>query len=372
MSVRNKKKRFPVFWSVVILLLIVFFVGLILSMKQLKNSLAAYEDAQPEHLAEEIFARYFKGSVRYGELLDKTGCEAGFNSLEELTAYLTERTEGKEITYTEVYAKDDDHHRYAVMAGDDKIAAFTLRRGERVTFEFFGHEYHKIIWLFETYRWEEDSYELFWDASEKVSVLVPDGAAVSVNGIILSSDHLDGYELETDSCSHMPEGVQGLVFRRYTVEGLLSEPVVTATDGNGDPLSLAANENGVLVAEIPYSETLKAQYADYVLKAVESYACFMQEDLNLRDIRGYFDQNSALYENIRKTERFVWEHNSYEFINESIDRFYAYDENTFSCEVTFTHVLHKGKSTWSDTPLDMCVYLKMVDGKYVIYDMVNQ
>lgn len=368
---KNEKRKFPLFFVLLTLFLILAVLALHLVLGELKKSLAEYEKLQPDHLAAEIFDTYFKGTVRFSELLDLTGYSLAQGETKmQLCTYLESAVTG-EITYQEVFAADDDHKRYVVTAGEEKIAAFELARGENAVFDFFGHEYEKILWLFEVHKWSVESFELFWEAEETITVYVPANSLLLINGILVDERHFTGTTVKTDSCSHMPDGVTGLIFKEYHLDGFLYEPSAYVYNHKGEELLLAEADDGALWATIRYDMELESRLRDYVLSAVQAYACFMQEDMNFGEIKGYFDPTSDLYENIRTTERFVWEHDRYEFRNVSIGNFYAYDENTISCSVSFTHVLHKGSSTWSDTPLDQTVYLRLIDGVYQIYKMVN-
>jgi hypothetical protein len=99
----------------------------------------------------------------------------------------------------------------------------------------------------------------------------------------------------------------------------------------------------------------------------------MGNDEKWANVKEYFDPSSKLYNSIRTSETsFVIDHSGYRFENESASEFYAYDENTFSCRVSFTQVLtKKGKPDYKDN-IDMTVYLRKVGDKFLIYDRYDR
>ncbi len=371
MSTKNKR-RFPIFYAVLLCFVVAALIVTHVLVDQLRGFLSEYEDVQPSHLADRIFETYFKGGVRYGDILEQTGYKLSpFETEGQLETYLASFSDGEEPELQRVSAESDDYRRYVVMAGEEKLAAFNLRRGEPVEFSLFGHKFHKLLWLFEANTWSLDKMELFWSASESVTVKAPLGSTVTLNGVPVDDAYLYGDPELTESCSHMPAGVQGLIYVTYKIDGLLYQPYVTVKDRLGRAIPAANDGSGHYTAEPQNDEQLELSQAAYVLKAVKAYACYMQEDMSRSEMKPYFDTSSALYESIATTGRFVIEHDSYEFQNVTVGEFYAYDDNTFSCRVGFLHVLNRGSKTWSDEPLDMTVYLRRVGGVYVIYEMIN-
>ena len=367
-----KKHRFPLFYAILVGCVVLALILTHVLARQLTGYLTEYEAVQPGHLAEDIFDTYFKGGIRFADLLEKTDYELSpFETEGQLETYLGTLAADGEPELQRVSAESDDYRRYVVMAGDTKVAAFNLRRGDALEFSLFGHKFHKILWLFEANTWSLDRMELFWSAGESATVKAPLGSTVKLNGVTVSDAYLSGEPEITDSCAHMPDGVQGLVYVTYKIDGLLYQPYVTVTDRTGRAIPAVSDENGHYTAQVQNDASLEASMRDYVLRAVEAYACYMQEDMSRADIKPYFDTSSAFYESIVTTTRVVWSHDGYEFQNETIGDFYAYDENTFSCSVGFTHVLFKGSKTWSDEPFNMTVYLRRVGSVYVVYEMVN-
>ena len=61
----------------------------------------------------------------------------------------------------------------------------------------------------------------------------------------------------------------------------------------------------------------------------------------------------------------------YEIKDEKASDFIRYDENTFSCRVTLTHILYRrGMDDYIDH-IDITFYARQNDGVILIYDMDN-
>ena len=98
----------------------------------------------------------------------------------------------------------------------------------------------------------------------------------------------------------------------------------------------------------------------------------MQSDGRFSAFSQYFDPDSTLYTQIKNAEiYFVWPHDGYSIEDVNVRDFYAYDDNTFSCRVSLTHVLHKKGSEDYRDYIDMTFYLRNVNGSYLIYDREN-
>ena len=259
-----------------------------------------------------------------------------------------------------VSSTDRDSYKYIVKAGDTKFASFILSEDTEASGKFT--------------RYKAGDFEVYTDSKAKVNIEAPEGYKVLLNGTELGSEYIKESGIEDESCNHMPEGVRGLHYDRYYVSGLMGEPKISVKSPDGTDAELS-EDKGIYRA-LPVNDTeLQKEHSDYILEACKKYAVYMQYDstvavMGFNQIKGYFDPSSELYEDIRTVENmFVIEYTSYEFEDEKTGEFIKYDYDTFSCRVSFTHILHrKGNDDYRDQ-LDLTLYLRNVDGEYLIYDM---
>lgn len=356
-----KERKFPWFWCIYALVVVIAVVGIHIFLRGLTGILYEYEQSQPIHYAEAVFNENFapfdaeKYLKKFEDELFK------FETRENVAAYLLEKTEGKEFSFYSV-SSGKGSYKYSVKADNVKIASFTLyeekAEGER----------------FPTYT--ADDFEIYFATNESVEVVVPMGATVSINGKQLSKEHIAEDNIADKSNEHMPEGVAGRFYTRYELEGLVCEPELSVVDEAGSEVVMQLADK-TYVPVVVYDPQLKADYSAYVLAALENYATYIQgrysqSTVTLGSVIRYFDPSSEPYQYVKNvSNRYVNSYDSYEFRDELAEEFVAYDENTFSCRVSFAQVLHlAGAEDYIDT-IDYTLFLRRVGDRYLIYDMIH-
>ena len=84
------------------------------------------------------------------------------------------------------------------------------------------------------------------------------------------------------------------------------------------------------------------------------------------------DPESDLYDNLQTSQTyFVIDHDSYAFEDVVLSEFFAYDENTFSCRVAFTHVLKRTYSEDYRDYIDITYFFRRVGDAFLVYDRYN-
>lgn len=372
-------KKIPLFWVLYAAITAFFLILLIVGLILLNGYLTAYEAAQPIHGAEEVFEQYFVGE-RFVEALELAGFETGeFETREAAAAALAKKKEGKEFAFYSVPTGEGEAKYNIVLVdpadqakGEEnttgelsvqgipstKVATVTLKQSETEgDWGFFGYEF--------------SSLEMFLKGEFSVSVSVPSTSRLTLNGKEIPKEYLTG-SADHKFNAFLRDGVTGITMDSYRVDGLFLEPTLACTDKNGLEQTLSADENGVLVASLNYDEALREQHSARMLEGMKEYAKYIQDDGSLGRVAPYFDTSSLFYRHIREnTSWFVWDHNGYSFRNESASEFYAFDENTFCCRISFEQVLHHwGKEDYVD-PLDMIIFVRKIGNTYRIYDRFN-
>ena len=203
---------------------------------------------------------------------------------------------------------------------------------------------------------------------DPVFVKLPERFTAYANGVELTDEYVTVSGLIEDERETVPEGAYLFTYKICEVSGMYEEPQITAKDENGEDVSLLYDaETRLYSCGYEYSEELKEQYSDYVIKAMKAYAVYMQNDSSFGDVRGYFDPSTVLYNDMRLNPgSFVWEHNGYRIENMEVSGFFDYG-GVISCRVRFDHVLKKdGKEDYTDYN-DHIVYLRRVESDYKIF-----
>ncbi|MBE6538274.1 MAG: hypothetical protein E7671_02270 [Ruminococcaceae bacterium] len=359
------KKKMPRFYLVLIICWAVALTLLGTALLIVRSYLADFESTQPKYVAEEVFEKYFSGADFEAVLAFSAENGSAFESNETLAAYLMELISGKELSYHSISSGMDlDSSKYIVKyseeVGDVKIASFTLEKtGEKSKKGFAKYALSDI--------------ELFYPAEKTVKIKVLQGSVPYVNGVALDDSHIKEENVAHDSCKHMPEGVNGIYYTVYELQGLVKEPEVAVTDTNGSPLTVFFNEKeSCYETALLYDETLMAEQSERVIAAAKNYAAYMQNDLALNKLNPYFEKGTELYNSIRSTLQWaVIDHDSYHFEDIEASEFYRYDDNTFSCRVKLTHVLKRSRLEDYRDSMDVTFYLRKVGNDYLVYDRVN-
>ena len=361
----QNEKKMPKFYLVLIICWVIALAALAVGLFIAWGYLADYESVQPKYVAEQVFEKYFETGDYLSMIKHSSLNKSKYETDQMLADHISSLTEGKELSYYSVSSgMDTDSAKYAVKYTDGekdyKVASFTLSVSDEKSEKGFS-------------KYVLDSFELFYSADASVNIKVIKGSVPYVNGILLDESHITENNVPHESNAHMPDGVEGIEFTMYSLDGLTTEPDVKVCDADGNEMELGFVEgDNLYYTKLVYDEALRAEQSEFVIEAAKRFAAYMQNDTTLTKLNPYFEKGTALYNSIRSTLQWaVIDHDSYDFEDVEATDFYRYDENTFSCRVKLTHVLKRKRlEDYRDT-MDATFYLRMVNGKYLIYDSTN-
>ncbi|MDR1892977.1 MAG: hypothetical protein LBQ48_08230 [Oscillospiraceae bacterium] len=355
---RAKRLKIPRFLKIYFVCILAAVVALTIGVSIINGILADYEAVQPKYLAEEIYNDFF-AARNFTGLLETADCAISrFESKEKVADYLSNLSEGKSLTYTSVSSGIEGDVKYTVQADDMKLTTFTLAKSDQKSKKGFR-------------RYQLKAIEIHGDFNGKVSVKAPSDTTVFLNGIELPDEYLIQQNIPEDSGRYLPEGVSGIPYKRYAVEGLLAVPLVTAADKNGKETLVTYSETEKLyIAALRSDDALQEKYGAFVLAAIEKYAAYTVNDAGISSLYSYFDTKSTLFKRLERSEapKVASSHNGYSFKDEKTGDFYAYTDDIFSCSVSFTHILMRGGTENYRDHTDVTVFLRNVDGRFVIYE----
>ena len=353
-------KRLPVFYAVYFSLILLFALVLLTAVYVLRGYLADYESAQPQYEAQRVFEKYY-GSGDYSALLEAVEINVTpFESRDTVRQYLLNMTSGKKITYTGITTGLDSARKYIVKADDIKFSSFILEESVRKSPKGFP-------------LYECTSMEIYTAGGESVTVSAPLGYTVYINDVPLDASYLTGKQTEDISCKYMPSGVSGIIFAEYQLDDLYYPPdSVRILSSSGKECPIEQSGEGYFSTGIMYDDELASAYSEYVIQAAQAIAAYMQNDGKFSAVSPYIDAESELFVNLKTAETyFVVDHSSYSFEDVQTSEFCRYDDNTFSCRVSFTHVLKRTGSKDYKDYIDTTFFLRRSGDKFLIYDRYN-
>lgn len=349
-------KKLPLFYKIFFAVLLVLTAAAAVGIWVLNGILADYEAVQPKHVADGIFQKYYV-SRDFESLAKKCAAGNAFEPSAEVAKYLHEKYDGAEMTCTSGKS-DDGRPTYIVKVGDYKISSFSLKESAEKT---------KRGWT----QYEEGDFVIYYD-TESVSVTAPEGYSVYVNSVLLDESYVAEEGLPGEGDELLPDGVEGVRYTRFCVDGLINEPEIKVESPRGEACEAAySEEEKTYLAKPVFDAELEKEYRDYVLKAAQEYSKYMESDSWWGAVAPYFDPESDVYESARTSlTMFVIDHDGYRFDDVFVGEFYGYSGEVFSCRVSFTHVLTAGAQEYKDY-FDSTLFFRLVDGTWRICGMVN-
>ena len=354
--------RFPFFYTIFFLVLVGASYAVRHYLGVLKLVLADYEDSLFKYVAEDVFETYFK-NPDFEFLLDTTEYAVSpAESKADLLRYVVDSIGDGEVTYKNVKTNLDGVKVYDVKKGSVKFAVFTLERLER-----------RSEYGFELYGFGNVEFIYTPPPGLGVKVRVPERCTVYVNDLALGPEYVIQADIPSDIRVILPEGVRGIYYSIYEINGLIYEPTVFVFDEEGKENELRYDGSGRMYSadKITYSEEWKKRHEEYVIAAIQAYASFMTNDGPKAEAVKYFKRGTPLFTKLNGAEtQWMMPHTGCYFTEVETGKFYAYDENTFSCTVGMKQVLVSGRNEEFEY-VDVTIYLEKVDGVFLIYDMYN-
>ncbi|MBO5089350.1 MAG: hypothetical protein J6C27_00350 [Clostridia bacterium] len=351
MNMKIKSVFYKIYFSVIAVFLVLLIIGLFV----LNSVLKVYEAAQPTGLMDIIVSDYLsKGDLqgaaeRYNIQLsnyeDKNGINSAFKSIVGDKKLSVSSSGKKAEGYTEVYN---------VKADDESILTVYLKKDEKGG--KYGIKGYKI-----------GMTEISDSICKDYVIYVPSDVKLLINGIeVKKEDRIDNElpkiltdKIGSDSVSTLQTvKVENVVSDKFEVKAYASDgKEVAVSEANG----VYTVEQGIDAAEL---EALKT----HALNASQGYAKFMQEDASLGSISHYFDTSTEFYNYVRKTELWVWTHTGYGFEDVTFGEAHKYNDQLYSCKVTFTHVLNLGNRVYKDY-FDKYIYIEKTENGLKVIDM---
>lgn len=357
----GKKKRKTsrgtiVFYSIYLLLILAFMVGMSFVLNALRNWLVSYEAAQPETKCQQVFQELF-ADPDWEHLYTLAGVkDTVFEDSTAYASYMKERVGDTSLSYVETSAGLSGDKKYVVRAGSDKVATFTLTADNKDA---------------EIPDWRLGTVEVFFHRDLDITIMVAPDCSVAINGVTLD----DSYTLRTVTTTaeeYLPEGVHGYRIKQLYADGFLVAPSVTVTDAAGLPVELDYDsEERVYFQRISDQTTIgDGEYAT-VLTAAKTYCQFMIGAVKKNALQSCFDVNAPIYTTIVKNDTWMQSYAGYDFGEEVITDYYRYSSDLYSAKVTLTLNVTRGDGSVKPYNLNTTFFLTRTDDTWLVTEMTN-
>lgn len=344
-----------VFYSVYVVCILAFFVGIYGLMGQLDAFLVKYEASQPDVKSQQTFEELF-AAPDWGTLYDMAGQgSTAYDGKDSFVAYMDEKVGQQELSYVETSMGLSQDKKFYVRLGEETIGSFSLTNTAGAV---------------AIPQWELAGVELYTSFDCDVTVHSYPGYTVSVNGVALGEE-LIVRTTETIAEQYLPEGLHGARSVSYYLDGLMVPPTVTVTDEAGTEMALSYDE-----AANAYSHGTSAggavtdELQEAFQNASEAYGKFMIADLSKNKLAKYFTGNS--YNAIIQAE-LTWMQNfsSYKFGELELTEFYAYSDSYCSARVHQILYVTRGNGTVKEYEINSTFFMEKQAKGWMVVEMTN-
>lgn len=357
-----------IFFTLYLLAIAAFFLGLNQVVTFLTGWLTDYEAAQPKVKCQQVFDKLFT-QPDWAELYRLAGCaDTEYESAEHYAAYMRAKAGDTALSYHETSAGLSQDKKYVVTLDGEKIATFTLTARESTEALLPSSEAQGAITIPD---WEFGTLELFFSRRESVTVLTDPDCTVYVNGVALSKAHTI-QTLHTEAENYLPEGLHGLRRRWQYLDGLLVHPEVTAIDASGTEIALAYDEATNTYMQALPQMVISQEQTNTVVAAAKSYCRFMISQESRYQLSKLFDPASEIFSTVTRREPWTHEFKSYSFTDAQLSGYYRYSDTLCSVQLRISLNVVRPWDTVKEYPLDATFFLQQqADGSWLVSNMTN-
>lgn len=366
---KKRKKKIPffrIFYSIFTLTLVLFWVVIFFYVR---NCLKIYEAAQPEYVIENLIAQ-----IDVSEGSDSPYFQMAVSRFEDEEKYKnTYLSAVKKAGITYEKAPDSYDAKapvYHLYAGEVAIASVSLE--EKSSYPLMG--------ILTVPEWEITKVRPNGITGEnEVTITAPDIYTVWINGMQADERERTGNSREMEEFQYSAEYTEVPKLVEYKIEGLFEMPDIQIRNALDEDIAFSMAEDNSVMVDTFQASAMEKELENYVLTNAKNYSNFFSRDLegcvaSTAPLSYMFPKDSyylVLAENYRRHDMWMYSgHNAPVFLNEKVSNYVVYDENFFSCEVSFDKkmILTKTGQERHDIHNTRYYYVR-IDGKWVITDM---
>ncbi len=368
-----------VYYSIYLILIIAFFVGMTVATIALRKWLTNFEASQPGHKSEQIFAEYFanpdweqlyaNGPIKGYEFLDAAG----------YAAYMEQTVDGASIIKYKTSAGLTGGEKYVIRAvfpdgSYYNFATFTLKNQahpDELIADWQLADITLSVW-FENPPQKPPVEPPPKPVYYHCTVVTDPANIVTVNGITLDDSHLIR-TVTTTAESYLPAGIHGYRLAELYIDGLTEPPTVTVTDAaGGAAIPLVYDEATCTYAQDLTPESIGDEEKTAVLSAATTYCEYMIEAADKNALKQWFDPSREIFATITGNDTWMQSYASYEFSQEqTVSGYYRYSDTLFSARVSLTLNVNRKDGTVKNYELDTTFFMEKQAGGWKVIQMTN-
>ena len=355
-----------VFYGIYLAMVIVFFIVVTVAMGALKDFLigfqADHEAKNPEYISQQVFHQYFS-NPNWGSIYELAEPEKATDAAKlAYTEYMQELVGSGKLSCYDYPSKDDNVKKYIVLSDKTAVALFSL-----VADDINADDPN----------WRLGDLNVYFSYIYNLtySIVTQPDCVVTVNGEVLDESDIIS-TVSTKVENYLPEGVHGYRIQEYQVSGLSAAPEIKVVDGNGAAVEMAFDEaTNTYTQVLPTTPTIAQDQYDVVLAASKALTEYMIKNVGTTTLKKYFPAGSKVYNTIMSYDVLVRQtqfYKSHKFNPESITEFYQYSDTLFSARAQLVTEVNRTDNTTKTHEIDSTFIFTKTNGKWVVYDMINE
>ena len=317
-----------IFYTAYGMLILIFIVGMLITLKDLDRKLVEFEHAQPDTQSELVFQELF-ADPDWDVLYDLAQVsDTRFDGREEYVQYMESTFAGQNLSYEETSVGLAKVRTYAVSCGNSLIGSFTLTTVPDA----------------DPVQWRLGAVELFPEYTESVRIQKLSGHTVYVNGVELD----DSFTVRSTSvCAdeYLPRGVYNVWVHTQFVDGLMVEPQITAVDELGQSVDVVYDPITDTYITGDSTTQATAEEETLALDTLKQYVQYKVDHLLTTKLDGCFDIESAFYLELLESEPWMSSNFAPTYANERVTAFYRCSEDVFCVWVDCTAFVKRNNGT---------------------------
>ena len=194
-----------------------------------------------------------------------------------------------------------------------------------------------------------------------------DNFALYINGLQIDDTFLIKDDIKTEETNRMR-----LHRKIYRIPfGLGGQPIISVVSAAGKEGVLTEKDKLHFVQEFVSDSDLENQFKERAIAAAKTYTRFMTFDTTIRELQRYFESGTQIYQMIRTSEVYFYTpHRDSWFEKEKASEFFARENETFSCRVTFDNCIRRTANDLFRFPLDVTLFFRKIGGQFMVYNML--
>ena len=363
---RGPRTGSMVFYGFYFGLILVFFVGIFITLNWLNGWLGKYEAAQPTIKCQQVFDQLFANpdwAQLYRLAGDPTGTgtnkyDTQFEGQDAFVRYMTEKVGSQQLSYVET-SGGLTGKKYLVRLGTEKLASFTL----------LGQQENII----DIPDWQLGEVELFLNRNQSIKIRKMENHVAYINNNPLSDDYT--IQIASTKADERQAAENRIRTSIQEVDGLLTTPELLVYDQTGAPIEVRYNADSGMFEEQISAIAITDEERSAVFGALEAYAGFMINASGSRAaVAKYFDGGSQTYNDIVKMNGELWMNadRGHEFLNEEILGYTKHSDTLFSVRASMVMHVKNKDNTEKDYNVTQSMYFQYKNNKWVCTEMTNE